>query len=136
MRFSIRIRRPEFRSARTWRRGFTAFQEEDAAVYFGRDDDIGCLIERLEARCAQGGAKLITLLAHRVRASLRCCGTACSAAQTRRPQLDRRPAESGRRAPARRARGRVGCGASEAQILIPIDRTEELGCGRELQARQ
>ena len=49
----------------------------------------------------------------------------------RRPQLDRRPADSGRRAPGRCARGRVGCGASEAQILIPIDQSEELGCGRE-----
>ena len=35
-----------------------AFQEEDAAVYFGRDD-IRRLIERLDARRAQGGAKLI-----------------------------------------------------------------------------
>jgi hypothetical protein len=42
--------------------GLLAFQEEDAAVYFGRDDDIRRLIERLEARRAQGGAKLITLL--------------------------------------------------------------------------
>ena len=76
MHFSTRIRRPEFCSARTWRRGFTAFQEEDAAVYFGRDDDIRCLIERLEARCAQGGAKLVRFWARRVRASLRCCGPA------------------------------------------------------------
>jgi len=36
--------------------GLLAFQEEDAAVYFGRDDDIRHLIERLEARRAQGGA--------------------------------------------------------------------------------
>jgi TIR domain len=42
--------------------GLLAFQEEDAAVYFGRDDDIRRLIERLEARRAQGGAKLIALL--------------------------------------------------------------------------
>jgi WD40 repeat protein len=39
-----------------------AFQEEDAAVYFGRDDEIRRLIERLEARRAQGGARLIALL--------------------------------------------------------------------------
>jgi TIR domain len=42
--------------------GLLAFQEEDAAVYFGRDDDIRRLIERLDARRAQGGAKLIVLL--------------------------------------------------------------------------
>src|ERR1700735_5382172 len=42
--------------------GLLAFDEEDAAVYFGRDDDIRRLIERLEARRAQGGAKLIALL--------------------------------------------------------------------------
>jgi WD40 repeat protein len=39
-----------------------AFGEEDAAVYFGRDDDIRRLIERLDARRNQGGAKLIALL--------------------------------------------------------------------------
>ncbi len=42
--------------------GLLAFQEEDAAIYFGRDDDIRRLIERLEARRALGGAKLIALL--------------------------------------------------------------------------
>ena len=42
--------------------GLHAFQEEDAAVYFGRGDEIRGLIERLEARRAQGGAKLIALL--------------------------------------------------------------------------
>jgi hypothetical protein len=35
--------------------GLLAFQEEDAALYFGRDDDIRRLIERLNARRAQGG---------------------------------------------------------------------------------
>ncbi len=42
--------------------GMLAFGEEDAAVYFGRDDDIRRLIERLDARRNQGGAKLIALL--------------------------------------------------------------------------
>jgi hypothetical protein len=42
--------------------GLLAFQKEDAAVYFGRDDEIRRLIERLEARRSRGGAKLIALL--------------------------------------------------------------------------
>src|SRR6516162_799978 len=42
--------------------GLLSFQEEDAAIYFGRDDDIRRLIERCEARRAQGGAKLVVLL--------------------------------------------------------------------------
>jgi hypothetical protein len=42
--------------------GLLAFQEEDAALYFGRDNDIRRLIERLDARRAQGGSKLIALL--------------------------------------------------------------------------
>ena len=42
--------------------GLLAFQEEDAALYFGRDDDIRRLIERLNARRAHGGAKLVALL--------------------------------------------------------------------------
>jgi hypothetical protein len=41
--------------------GLLAFQEEDATIYFGRDDDIRRLIERVEARRAQGGPKLIAL---------------------------------------------------------------------------
>lgn len=42
--------------------GLLAFQESDAAIYFGRDDEIRRLIERLNARRAQGGTKLIALL--------------------------------------------------------------------------
>ncbi len=41
--------------------GLLAFDEADAAIYFGRDDDIRRLIERLSARRAQGGEKLIAL---------------------------------------------------------------------------
>ena len=41
--------------------GLLAFQDEDAAIYFGRDDDIRRLIERLDAHRAQG-AKLVALL--------------------------------------------------------------------------
>jgi len=42
--------------------GFLAFQEEDAAIYFGRDDDIRRLVERLNARRALGGVKFLALL--------------------------------------------------------------------------
>ena len=42
--------------------GLAAFAEDDAAVYFGRDDEIRRLIERLNARRAQGGAQFIALL--------------------------------------------------------------------------
>ena len=42
--------------------GLLAYDEADAAIFFGRDDDIRRLIERLNARRAQGGIKLIALL--------------------------------------------------------------------------
>ena len=42
--------------------GLLAFDEADAAIYFGRDDDIRRLVERLNARRAQGGEKLVLVL--------------------------------------------------------------------------
>jgi len=42
--------------------GLMAFAEEDGAIYFGRDDDIRALIQRLEARRVQGGEKLVVVL--------------------------------------------------------------------------
>jgi WD40 repeat protein len=42
--------------------GLLSFEAEDAAVFFGRDDDIRRLIERLNARRVQGGPKLIAVL--------------------------------------------------------------------------
>jgi WD40 repeat protein len=42
--------------------GLPAFEEEDAPIYFGRDDDIRHLIERLRARRTLGGARLLVLL--------------------------------------------------------------------------
>jgi WD40 repeat protein len=42
--------------------GLLAFQEEDAAVFFGRDDDIRRIIEKMNVRRSQGGAQLLTLL--------------------------------------------------------------------------
>jgi hypothetical protein len=42
--------------------GLLTFKEEDAPIYFGRDDDIRHLIERLTARRTLGGARLLVLL--------------------------------------------------------------------------
>ena len=42
--------------------GLMAFEEEDAPIYFGRDDEIRHLIERLRARRTLGGARLLVLL--------------------------------------------------------------------------
>ncbi len=42
--------------------GLMSFQAEDAAIYFGRDDDVRRLIERLNARRVQGAPKLVALL--------------------------------------------------------------------------
>ena len=43
--------------------GLMYFQEDDAAIFFGRDDDIRRVIERLNARRVQGGKRLLALLA-------------------------------------------------------------------------
>ena len=42
--------------------GLLAFDEADAAIYFGRDDNIRRLLERLNARRVQGGEKLVVVL--------------------------------------------------------------------------
>jgi len=42
--------------------GLLAYEESDAAIYFGRDDDIRQLIERLNSRRALGGTKFLALL--------------------------------------------------------------------------
>jgi WD40 repeat protein len=42
--------------------GFLAFEKQDAAIFFGRNDDIARAIERLNVRRVQGGAKLVLLL--------------------------------------------------------------------------
>jgi WD40 repeat protein len=42
--------------------GLLALDQADAAIYFGRDNDIRRLIERLTARRVQGGAKLLAVL--------------------------------------------------------------------------
>jgi tetratricopeptide (TPR) repeat protein len=43
--------------------GLWSFEAEDAAIFFGRDDDIRRAIERINARRVHGGAKLIAILA-------------------------------------------------------------------------
>jgi WD40 repeat protein len=42
--------------------GLPAFEVEDAAIYFGRNNDISRLMERLTARRTLGGARLLVLL--------------------------------------------------------------------------
>jgi hypothetical protein len=42
--------------------GLPAFDEADAAIYFGRDNEIRELMQKLNAQRIQGGAKLIVLL--------------------------------------------------------------------------
>ena len=42
--------------------GLLAFEQEDAPIYFGRDEEILHLIERLTARRTLGGARLLVLL--------------------------------------------------------------------------
>ena len=42
--------------------GLLAFEKEDAAVFFGRDDDIRSLIERLNARRVRGDIKFVAVL--------------------------------------------------------------------------
>src|SRR6185436_4975413 len=42
--------------------GLLSFEKEDAAIFFGRDDDSNLLIERLNARRVQGAPNLVALL--------------------------------------------------------------------------
>src|SRR5215813_11651675 len=42
--------------------GIHAFEADDAAIYFGRDDETRALIEKLDARRRQGGARFVVLI--------------------------------------------------------------------------
>jgi tetratricopeptide (TPR) repeat protein len=42
--------------------GIHAFEAEDAAIYFGRDDETRAVIEKLDARRAQGGARFLLVI--------------------------------------------------------------------------
>jgi hypothetical protein len=42
--------------------GIYAFEAEDAAIYFGRDEETRAVIEKLDARRAQGGARLLLII--------------------------------------------------------------------------
>lgn len=42
--------------------GLHAYNEDDAAIYFGRDDDIRLLCERLNSKRTHGGSKMLLLL--------------------------------------------------------------------------
>jgi tetratricopeptide (TPR) repeat protein len=53
--FAFDPRRPPFP-------GINAFEAEDAAIYFGRDEEVRAVIERLDARRARGGARLLVII--------------------------------------------------------------------------
>jgi tetratricopeptide (TPR) repeat protein len=42
--------------------GIHAFEAEDAAIYFGRDEETRAVVERLDARRAQGGARVLLIM--------------------------------------------------------------------------
>jgi energy-coupling factor transporter ATP-binding protein EcfA2 len=42
--------------------GIHAFEAEDAAIYYGRDDETRAVIERLDARRTQGGARFLVVI--------------------------------------------------------------------------
>jgi energy-coupling factor transporter ATP-binding protein EcfA2 len=42
--------------------GIHAFEAEDAAIYFGRDEETRAVIERLDARRTQGGARFLVVI--------------------------------------------------------------------------
>ncbi len=42
--------------------GIHAFEAEDAAIYFGRDDETRAIIEKLDARLTQGGARFLMVI--------------------------------------------------------------------------
>ncbi len=42
--------------------GFLAFDEDDAAIYFGRDDDVRRLVQRLDSRRIEGGRRFVLVL--------------------------------------------------------------------------
>ncbi len=42
--------------------GFLAFDEDDAAIYFGRDDDVRRLIQRVDSRRIEGGKRFVLVL--------------------------------------------------------------------------
>jgi hypothetical protein len=42
--------------------GIYAFEAEDAAIYFGRDEETRAVIERLDARRTQGGARFVIII--------------------------------------------------------------------------
>ena len=42
--------------------GINAFEKEDAAIYFGRDEESRAVLERLDARRTQGGARFVVII--------------------------------------------------------------------------
>ena len=84
--------------------GIHAFEAEDAAIYFGRDDETRAVIERLDARRTQGGARLLVIIgasglgqvvaaagrrAAAARAAARATGSCCRRSGPRRRRSKR-----------------------------------------------
>ena len=67
--------------------GIHAFEVEDAAIYFGRDDETRAVIERLDARCSQGGGRFLVMIGASGSGSPRCSRPGVL------PQLSRRRRE-------------------------------------------
>jgi WD40 repeat protein len=53
--FTLPVNRPPYP-------GIYAFEMEDAAIYFGRDEETRAVIEKLDARRTQGGARLVLII--------------------------------------------------------------------------
>ena len=53
--FTLDPRRPPYP-------GINAFQKEDAAIYFGRDEESRAVLEKLDARRTQGGARFVVII--------------------------------------------------------------------------
>ena len=66
--------------------GIHAFEADDAAIYFGRDEETRAVVERLDARRTQGGARLLLIIgaSGSGKSSLMCAGVLPQIARRRR----------------------------------------------------
>ena len=102
--------------------GIHAFEADDAAIYFGRDEETRAVVERLDARRTQGGARLLLIIgaSGSGKSSLMCAGVLPQIAR-RRPRIRARPPLPARRS--RFAGSRSGACRSSETVAIPGDRS-------------